>query len=338
MKRRIAKAALFLLCLVPSVSAPMSSRVRSVPKDIQERIFTNPQETLPLLVKNLAGNSQNAAEKVKVLHDWICDNIAYDTDIFSWPVGDQDYASVLKKKKAVCAGYTNLMSMMCSLAGVEAVGISGYSKGFGYRGFIEEGQQTDHAWNAVKIGGRWQLVDVTWDAGFVDYKTFIKHYSTDYLYLTPPQFAYSHLPEDSSFQYLKEEKTREQFVREPYIPGAFFALGLALGKNAPDYANTISACARYDFRLTKTAVSVIGDVISADGGTIVENASWTDRAGSAVSIAFDVPDEKPYKARVLASRKAEAAPVFFSIQEFEAEILPAAQQLLLQKKNHAGRI
>lgn len=332
MKRMIVCAVLSLLCLTPSVSTPMSARVRSVPKDIQERIFTNPKETLPLLVKNLAGNSQNAADKVKVLHDWICDNIAYDTDIFSRPVGEQDYESVLKKKKAVCAGYTNLMSAMCSLTDVEAIGISGYSKGFGYRGFIEDGQQPDHAWNAVKLGGSWQLVDVTWDAGFVDYRTFIKRYSTNWLHLTPAQFVCSHLPEDNSFQYLKEPKTREEFVREPYIPGTFFALGLATGKNVPDYTNEISASVRYDFRLTKPGLSVIGDVASADGGAIIENASWTDRTGAAVSIAFDVPDKKPYKARVLAGRKSDAAPVFFSIQEFEGELLPLAQQLLLQKK------
>lgn len=333
MKKTVVASLLCAFACTLAFSAQMNQRVRSVPKDIQENIFKQPQKTLPLLVKNLVGNSQSTTEKVKILHDWICDNIAYDTAIFSGSAGKQDYVSVLKKRKAVCSGYTNLMCEMCSLADVEAIGISGYSKGFGYRGFIEDGQQPDHDWNAIKLGNKWQLVDVTWDAGFVDSKTFVKHYSTDYLYLTPEQFTYSHLPEDSSFQYLKEPKTREQFVREPYIPGKFFVLGLALGKNAPDYTNSITSSIRYDFKLTKTNVSVMSDVLSKNDRAFVENASWIDRAGATVSATFDVPDTKPYKARVLARQKtAEIIPVFFSIMEFEEILLPEAQQLLLQKK------
>jgi len=45
---------------------------------------------------------------------------------------------------------------MCQLANIESIGITGYSKGFGYSGKI--GNQSDHEWNAVHINNKWYLV------------------------------------------------------------------------------------------------------------------------------------------------------------------------------------
>ncbi len=82
----------------------MDSRVRSVPTDAAEKVFKKPKEGLPLVVKHLTQNAGGAQAKVKVIHDWICDNIAYDTDMyFSGKVSKQDYETVLKKKKGVCS-------------------------------------------------------------------------------------------------------------------------------------------------------------------------------------------------------------------------------------------
>lgn len=320
-------------CLFPIFSVTMSAKVNLVPESIRETIFKTPEETLPLLVKNLTGNSSSTAEKVKVLHDWICNNIAYNTDVFTGNPGKQDYVTVLKKKKAVCSGYTNLMNQMCALAGIESIGIEGYSKGFGYRGYIEDGQQCDHAWNAVKLGNKWQLIDVTWDAGFVDVKTFVKHYSTEWLYLTPEQFSFSHLPKDEANQFLAKPKSIETFVKEPYVRGAFFQYGLSLGEKMPDYRNEISQAVEYEFKLTKANVAVMSDILSETSKEFVENGTWTDRIGSKIAVNFDVPDASEYTGRILARQSGEVEnPVFFSIQEFEGSVIPRAQQALAEKK------
>ena len=232
------------MCTVPlcamSFAASMDSRVRKVPTAALELVFTEPTKGLPAVVRSLTANVKDVNTKVKVLHDWICDNIAYDTEMYfsEQEIHDQDYESILKKKKALCSGYTNLMNEMCRLAGIESIGIIGYSKGFGYAGYLHD--FCDHAWNAVHIGARWQLIDVTWDAGYIDYKTFIKRYSTEWLHRTPEQFVYSHLPEDETYQYLKTPRTKEEFVAEPYIAGIFFEYGFALGKERPGYTNEIS--------------------------------------------------------------------------------------------------
>ena len=296
-----------------------------------ELAFKKPKEGLPRVVKSLTASAGGTAAKVKVLHDWICDNIAYDTDMyFSGRVSKQDYESVLNKKKAVCSGYSSLMIEMCRLAGVEAIGIHGYSKGFGYQGKI--GTKTDHEWNAINMGNKWQLIDVTWDAGYVDYKTFVKHYSTEWLYRTPEQFIYSHLPENDEYQYLKEIKTKEQFEKEPYLAGKFFDYGLSFGNSAPDYTNKIAEAVQYEFRLSKTGVSVMSDLVDKDAG-FVQNATWVDRIGNRVTVDFDIPSAKKYDARILARNRTDAkAPQFFSIAEFEGSILPQAQDLIAKKK------
>ena len=321
-----------LFACIALFAATMDSRVRAVPKNVQELVFQNPEEGLPLVVKSLTANANGASAKVKVLHDWICDNIAYDTELYFYGgEDDQDPETVLKKKKDVCSGYTNLMTVMCRLAGIEAIGIAGYSKGFGYRGKV--GEKPDHAWNAVKINNRWQLIDVTWDAGYVDYKTFIKRYSTEWLNRTPEQFIFSHLPEEDEYQYLKEIKTKEQFEKEPYLAGVFFDYGLSLGDSKPGYTNEISGAVKYDFKVGKTGVVVMSDLLETNSGRLVHNATWIDRTINKTTVDFDIPSAKKYKARVLARFRNEVKiPQFFSVSEFEGEILPEAQGLVAEKK------
>jgi hypothetical protein len=190
----------------------MEGAVRRVRADLAERVFAEPEENLAALTVGTA----DPFLKVKIIHDWICDNISYDTDsCFNRAGRPQDYGAVLRNRTALCTGYSVLFFQLCSLAGMGALVINGYSKGFGYRGFV--GVSTDHAWNAVKINGKWRLVDVTWDAGHVDYKTFIKAYSTAYLFPDSRSFLYSHLPAVSRFQFYAPMKYRRMKKKSSYL-------------------------------------------------------------------------------------------------------------------------
>ena len=329
-----------ILCCALSLSAPlwsaaMDSRVRSLNPTLAEQVFTAPEQNLPAVVNRLTSGTSGVEARVKVLHDWICDNIAYDTEVFDHPEIQriQDYATVLRKKKAVCSGYTNLMNEMCRLAGVESIGIIGYSKGFGYRGTIQEGQHPDHAWNAIRIGNRWQLIDVTWDAGFCELKHFVKHYTTDWFRLTPEQFIFSHLPLDEQYQYLKKTITKEEFVAQPYVPGRFFAQGLGFTKDMPQYTNTIAKAVSFTFTVRDSATIVNTAVIDADTGQPAANASFADRMAGKVIVTFDVPDKKTYKAKLTTRRRDETMnPMYIPTGEWESYVMPQAGALLAQKK------
>lgn len=68
-----------------------------------------------------------------------------------------------KTKMSCC---TSLFSF--SIAGIQCMKLSGYSKGYGYTiGQVFKGDSS-HAWNAVYLEGRWHLLDSTWGSGTVD--------------------------------------------------------------------------------------------------------------------------------------------------------------------------
>jgi transglutaminase-like putative cysteine protease len=304
----------------------MEARIRRVPQDLMDKVFTDPETALPAVVSSLTNGVSDQFLKAKTLHDWICDNIAYDTSIyFSGRITAQDYISVLKKKLAVCSGYSNLFNQMCKLAGMESIGINGYSKGFGYSGKI--GNNTDHAWNAINIGNKWYLIDVTWDAGYVDQKTYIKRYSTEWLFLDSRPFLYSHLPEEDAYQYYAPILTANDFMREPNIAGIFFQYGLSLKNDKPEYNNVIDSTFAFDIG-SSNANTHISSTLRTPRQQNIDAASWADRKGNVVSVEFDVPDNNEYSGNVFARLNNEVRlQDRISTAVFEQDWLPRAEQL-----------
>ena len=310
----------------------MSAQVRKVPREIQDGVFEKPADYLPSVVSALVGTGGANLGNVKILHDWICDNIAYDADmLFSGKISGQDWQSVLKKKKAVCSGYTNLMNEMCRLAGIESIGVSGWSKGFGYKGYLDD--YTDHAWNAVHIGNRWYLVDCTWDAGIVEYKTFVKKYSTAWLFVSPRVFLYSHLSEKDDLQYYAPVLTKEQFVKEPCVEPDFFDFGFAFKDPMPDYTTVISGPTEFQLSLAGSGKAVAAHLLPGGNASYIPQSVWVNRSGSTVSLELDVPDKSKYTVCVFAYNTTETKwPFYYGIGEFEDDLLPRAETLFAGKK------
>ncbi|MDR2479001.1 MAG: hypothetical protein LBD48_06790 [Treponema sp.] len=313
----------------------MSPRIRDVPAAIMFQIFVSPDLVLPQLVAFLAGGTTDVFEKVKRFHDWICDTIAYDTEMyFSGKTENQDYAAVLKKKKAVCSGYSNLMNEMCRLANIESIVINGYSKGFGYSGSI--GPKTDHAWNAVHIGSKWYLVDVTWNAGSIDGKTFIKGYSTAYLFLDSRAFLYSHLPEKPEQQFYAPVLAPEKFTAEAYVPGLFFQYGLALEQNSLLYNNTtVNGVFMFTVTKSKNNIVLTNTLESSEGeggaGEVwMQNIVKGERPAAVMGYIF--PDNSPpasrYKGVVLARYANETGfNTKIGIDTFENDVMKKVEAL-----------
>ena len=305
----------------------MDPRIRRIPKETMEKVFATPESALPDVVTSLTTGVMDNFMKVKILHDWICDNIAYDTDMYfsARSPSRQDYASVLKKRKAVCSGYAGLFNKMCELAGIESIGIQGYSKGFGYTGKI--GKDTDHEWNAVRIGNKWYLIDVTWDAGHVDRRTFIKRYSTEWLFLDSRPFLYSHLPQTERLQFHAPTLTAEDFMREPYIKGKFFQYGLAFKNDNPHYDNRIAGDLTFDLVAQNSSV-LFSSVLRTVNQRDIEAASWVDRKGLIANFTFDVPDSDDYKGIIFARYVSEIRfQDRIDIGTFENDWLPRTERL-----------
>ncbi|MEI8371541.1 MAG: transglutaminase domain-containing protein [Planctomycetota bacterium] len=206
------------------------TRISSVPDEIRQAIFTQPKETIEPLVHWLVRDVKDDFLKVKILHDWIADNIDYDTE--SLLAGRREWLpwqDTLTRRKAFCQGYAELLQKMCQIAAIPCEVISGSGRGYGFMiGRAENVREPNHAWNAVKIQEHWHLIDVTWDAGHIEGKTYHKQYGTAYLFAEPRQFLHKHFPTDTKWQLLERPLTAEEFAQLPLLEGRFFEQGLKL--------------------------------------------------------------------------------------------------------------
>jgi hypothetical protein len=193
-------------------------------------VFTDPERFLEPLVKRLLEGARDDFHKTKILHDWIAENIAYDVGSYFTGPDDRDESdNALVQREAVCHGYASLFKRMCTLAGIPCQDISGYGRGYSFfSGRSTDVREVNHAWNAVYIDEAWYLVDVTWDAGYVEERAYRKEYRTTYLFMEPRYFVFTHLPSDPRWQLLSKPLSSGQFEQLPYLHGTFFDHDLRL--------------------------------------------------------------------------------------------------------------
>jgi hypothetical protein len=170
------------------------------------------EKDIPGLSQYLVRPARNEREKVRAIYRWLTDRISYDTEgFFSGKYGDVSAEAVLRSRKSICSGYASLFQSLATAAGLRAVVISGFGKGYGYQPG-ETLKESNHAWNAVQLDGRWYVIDATWGAGFVnDKKMFEKSFHNYYFFPPPDEFILTHFPEDSRWQLLSSPVTVERF-------------------------------------------------------------------------------------------------------------------------------
>jgi len=242
----------------------LDPRARAVPAEIQQGVFSDPDKHLEPLVRFLVAGGRDGFHRVKILHDWIADNIAYDVEAY---FSDTEIKSsgpgTLKQRRGVCYGYGSLMEEMCTLAGIPCRTISGYGRGYSFAtGRSTNTDQENHAWNAVYVDGRWHLVDVTWDAGHVDGRSYRKEYCTTYLFMEPENFVYTHLPKEPRWQLLALPLTAEQFKGLPFLRGVFFDHGLRLG-NKLSRVTRVGESVQFSVRFSQD-VEMMAKLLAAD--------------------------------------------------------------------------
>ena len=121
-------------------------------------------EEVSNLLKSLDLSNKTDYQKVKAIYDYICSNVTYDHD----NLNDESYSlkytayAALINKTAVCQGYASLFYRLALDTGVDTRVISGEAGG-------------PHAWNIVKLNGKYYNLDSTWDAGRSTYAYFLKN-------------------------------------------------------------------------------------------------------------------------------------------------------------------
>lgn len=90
-------------------------------------------------------------EKVKKIHDWLCNNVEYVDGNHA-----HDLYGSLFNGKAVCQGYAEAFKAACDYYGIKCVCVEGES-------LNSQGVREAHMWNYVLINNTWYAVDATWD-------------------------------------------------------------------------------------------------------------------------------------------------------------------------------
>jgi transglutaminase/protease-like cytokinesis protein 3 len=176
------------------------------------------------LADSLTAKFSEEHQKARAIYRWITDNIAYDCKAYHNPgKRTDDYEEVLKKRKAVCAGYASLFKVLCDYAGLDCEIVKGYVRNT-YRGIGDERIEDNHAWNAVRLNDKWYLVDVTWGSGYTDEKVkrFTKSYSDNYFLTDPKLFILSHYPNNKKWQLLDRTVSKKKFLSFPYVWDGYY--------------------------------------------------------------------------------------------------------------------
>jgi hypothetical protein len=182
-------------------------------------------DQLALFLK--ASPAINEFEKAWVLFLWITHNIDYDAESFrTGKFPQQDAGSVFKNGKSVCAGYSSFYKYLCESLNLKCILINGYAKGFGYKMGVTF-RQTNHEWNAVRLDGKWYLLDSTWGAGNVDLNFKFQKEFKPFYFLVPAQvLIFTHFPLKQKTQTIKPISQKE-FENLPRIDLKFFVLGFS---------------------------------------------------------------------------------------------------------------
>ena len=104
-------------------------------------------------VNQVIKDGMSEEEKVKAIHDYLIYNANYVNNgdyknAQNWAYGA---GGVLLHKEGVCQSYAIAFYMMAISAGLECKYVTGTANGGG------------HAWNQVKVNGKWYYIDCTWD-------------------------------------------------------------------------------------------------------------------------------------------------------------------------------
>lgn len=237
---------LLLLIVLHLLFKPVIAQVfpaKTYPRPDSIALHTKYRGDLGALTRQLTATFTTDEDKARVIFRWITNNIRYNKGFYNrFPLrgrepktftcsDDRDCAGkqiiwenrylkkILKKKKAVCAGYSLLFKRMCDAAGLKAEIVPGYIRTHQYQ--MGGMGQLDHAWNVVWIDTAWYLLDATWAAGGCEkkengkLKKFQKNFKP-YFWLTQPEdFARDHYSKDPKWVMIPAYK-RENFMENAY--------------------------------------------------------------------------------------------------------------------------
>ncbi len=188
------------------------------------------EQSVPALAGYLARSGPDDVTRARALYRWVTRHVAYDVAGFrSGNYGDLTPDGVLRRRLTVCEGYARLTQVLGSAMGLQIAMIKGWSKGYSYTSGEKLDGPVNHAWNAVMIGGKWRLMDLTWGSGYLDEKMqFVRSFQEHYFFTSPEEFLFDHLPADPNWQFVERPISSAEFSDLVYVRPMFFEAGFSI--------------------------------------------------------------------------------------------------------------
>lgn len=235
MKKKNSLKLIVLFLLIAQSVFPQYSKIDALVKTYPKS-FSNPEQLAAKINQDFSSDDA----KARAIFTWIALNTTYDlraakagSGMIAYSFTDEadrlrkeqqfreKYAQkTLRSGKGICQDYSALFHRLCDLTGLQCIDIIGTSKSHPtHIGRLPT--RSDHEWNAVKIDGRWKLIDVTWASGSVSTQTgkFIPEFNEAYYGTAPEVFFLNHFPDDKRLLLL--EKSEQDFADLPLYYGPY---------------------------------------------------------------------------------------------------------------------
>lgn len=143
-------------------SAKITAAIKGKKYSLTVKVSEKSEESrVNQIIRTVIRKGMTAREKIKAVHDWFIQNVKYD--YYNYLRGTVPHVShtangALLRGIAVCDGYSKGFQKVMDKLGIPCQMVTGYSMGGG------------HAWNRVKVDGKWYYIDVTFDDPIVNGK------------------------------------------------------------------------------------------------------------------------------------------------------------------------
>ena len=120
-------------------------------KQAVDQAITQIEQIKNQIIQNRTGNTY---EDIKMVHDYLVDNISYDSSLSKQNI--YNIYGALVNRECVCEGYARAFKYLLDELNIPCVMVIGTATN-------SQGETENHAWNYVQLNGNWYAVDTTWD-------------------------------------------------------------------------------------------------------------------------------------------------------------------------------
>ena len=107
--------------------------------------------TINSILNSIIKPGMTETEKIRTVHNWIVCNTTYNDKYYDRGDSFNHVSNLLNNKTGVCQGYSVTFYIFMKQMGIPCTLVMGKT------------DTVSHAWNAVKLDGKWYYIDVTWD-------------------------------------------------------------------------------------------------------------------------------------------------------------------------------